>query len=260
MPFVVNGEGIKCMNIIDVHAHYGRWFFPILADRISDTLALMERNAIERCVLSSTLAVVYDYVEGNEELARDIEGYPELHGYVTVNPNYAETSIEQVDRFLTRPQFVGVKIHPDYTGQPADHGGNVRILEHVADGYKGTRVLIHTWGEEGVRAVAKMTGQFPELTFIWGHMGGTTDWSMAAQWIGKFRNGYLEICSSTPEQGKIQKAVATAGAEKILFGSDMTLLNPAFSIGMVMDAPIPEVAKRCILHDNAQRVFRFEEG
>lgn len=247
------------MKVIDVHAHYGRWFFPILADRVSDMVALMERNGIERCVLSSTLAVVYDFAEGNEELARDIQGHPELFGYVTVNPNYVDASIEQIDHFLVRPSFVGLKIHPDYTGQPADHEGNVRILEHVAGAYEGACILIHTWGVEGVHAVAKMTSQFPELKFIWGHMGGTSDWRLAAQRVGEFENGYLEICSSTPEQGKIQEAVAIAGPEKILFGSDMTLLNPAFVLGTVMDAEIPEVAKQCILYENAQRVFKFEE-
>ena len=62
---------------------------------------LMAQNEIERCVMSSTLGIVYDFAAGNEELARDMAGHPELSGHVVVNPNYVEASIEEKDAIWT---------------------------------------------------------------------------------------------------------------------------------------------------------------
>jgi predicted TIM-barrel fold metal-dependent hydrolase len=59
------------------------------------------------------------------------------------------------------------------------------------------------------------------------------------------------------EKGKLEEAVDKAGAEKIMFGSDLTLLNPAHTIGMVMDAEISENDKEKIFYLNAKRVFRI---
>ena len=93
--------------------------------------------------------------------------------------------------------------------------------------------------------------EFPDLTFIAGHMGGD-DYERAAVRFREVDNVYLEICSSSPDRGKIETVVRDIGSERVVFGSDSTLLNPAVLLGMVVDSEISEEDKVRILYSNAR--------
>ncbi len=81
---------------------------------------LMGRWGISKTILSHTKAIVNDFVEGNAELAKEIEGSDDLCGYVTINPNYLEQSMREIEKYLHRPKFVGVKFHPGYARMSID--------------------------------------------------------------------------------------------------------------------------------------------
>ena len=121
------------MRPIDVHAHYGKWPFPIPERDAEGLLRLMDESGIETCLLSSALAIVYDMREGNRRLAEAIRPcHPRLRGYVTVNANYLTESCEEMHRYLDGERFVGVKIHPSYQGRAAASAENLRLVEEVA--------------------------------------------------------------------------------------------------------------------------------
>jgi len=245
------------MRVIDVHAHYGEWFFPIEASKEQDILQLMERNDMEKAVFSSSLAIVYDMEEGNKRLADFLAKSHRFYGYVVINPNYPDTSAQQLETYLGRAKFLGVKIHPDYTRRPVSCPENIELLERVRKQKKVA--LLHTWGAEQVEATSSVADTFPDMTVIMGHMGG--DGLEGAGWrsgiaAAKSRpNIYLEVCGSSLHRDRIGEAVQALGDDRILYGSDMTLLNPSMTIGTIEEANIPEHSKKKILADNAARIL-----
>jgi len=52
--------------------------------------------------------------------------------------------------------------------------------------------------------------------------------------------------------------VEQAGADRILFGSDLTWIDPRTQLGMILDANISIEAKSQILGQNAARVFALQ--
>ncbi len=267
--------------VIDVHAHYGMW--PGLPNPFTSGEALMDtcrRFRIAHCCLSSTLAINYDMQEGNRRLAEwlarlpasaaDAAGAqaapqeaaqahedafsPQFHGYVVIHPGYQAESLAQLREYLSWPQFVGAKLHPKHCGFMADAPQARPLLEYLAQLQKP--LLVHTWFDEMCEAMGRAADAFPELLLIMGHMGGDT-WETALRVAAERPNLYLELCSGLSPCGKLEKAVQIVGAERILFGSDVTLLDPGYTLGFVTGAEIGERERRLILYDNAQRLFGF---
>jgi hypothetical protein len=235
------------MKIIDVHGHLGRWPFPSAAAGARDALALMDRCGIERCIFSSALAIVHDMREGNRELENQIRGERRLHGYVVLNPNDVESSCQELDRYYRNPQFVGAKIHMAYSRQSGVSDGMRSLLREVAR--RGKPVLIHPSGD--LRALCKACADTEGLAVIIAHGGGREGMEIAA----RTPNIYLEFCSSFPARDKIEEAFRRVDNSRLLFGTDLTLIDPALTLGMAMDAEISEEQRRLMLWDNAAALF-----
>jgi hypothetical protein len=107
-----------------------------------------------------------------------------------------------------------------------------------------------------VQAMANLADALPELVLILGHMGGD-DWEFALELAADRPNMYLELCSGLAPWGKMERAVAMVGAERILFGSDLTILEPGFTLGTVTGSTLSPADQRQILYGNARRLFAF---
>ena len=248
------------MKAIDVHAHFGKWFFPIEADSVAALLDMMARNDIAKAVLSSALAIIYDFREGNAAMARAVAESSSLYGYLFLNPNYVRASLLEMERYLgANPKFVGLKLYSGgYIGdQLLDCPGHRVFLTELQRKYPRVNcVLFHTYSCVEARQLLEIARAFPGLNFIMGHMGGT-EWPTAVGIVAEAPNIYLELCSGNQARGLIETGVATVGARRVVFGSDMTLLNPAWTLGAIASAEIPDAEKACIVHDNAARLFGF---
>ncbi len=242
------------MRLVDVHAHYGKWPFPIREREAEGLLRLMDEAEIETCLLSSVLAIVYDMRQGNRRLAEAISPYRRLRAYVTVNANYLDESCEEMERYLDREGFVGVKIHPGYQGRSAGSAENLRLVEEVAK--RARPLLIHTMGEGAVRETVEAARRFPELKMVLGH-GGADAWELASQEAARLGNLYLEFCASHCEYGKVREGVRLAGADKVMFGSDLDLISPHFTRGMYDAAGLSEGERRRVYRENALRLFQL---
>jgi hypothetical protein len=244
----------RCIKgpIIDVHGHLGPWPFPMRGWSAENLVKLMRRRGIEKAMISSTKAIVNDFVEGNAELAREIEPFPDLLGYVTINPNYPEKSVEELDRYLKLPQFVGVKTHPGYSGQPIDSDALRKLLPAVAE--KNVPFLVHCWGHGEPTKIRKIAQDFPQITFVMGH-GGVIAWIEAIETIKATSNVYTEFCSSRVERGRVRATIDAIGCKRILFGSDLGLFDPAYDLGIYEEADLTADERQAIMYDNAKELF-----
>jgi predicted TIM-barrel fold metal-dependent hydrolase len=240
------------MSIIDVHGHFGRWPFPITGDTTGNLLELMQRFDIEAAIVSSSKAIVYDMAEGNAELAVALEDTEGLLGYVTTNPNYLADSCREMDTYLPREKFVGVKIHPTYSRCPVDAPAMAELIREIAQ--RNTVLKIHTFSAAAARTIGAEAARHPNLPVILAHAGGA-EARETARAARDYPNVYLEFCCGHAERGKVRHALQSAGIDKILFGSDLDLLNPAFVLGMYEGADLSDSEKQAIYHDNAAKLF-----
>ena len=72
-------------------------------------------------------------------------------------------------------------------------------------------------------------------------------------------NIYLETCSSFSEHGAMEFLVNGAGEDRVLFGSDMPLIEPRHQIAKITTADLSDQAKRKILGLNAMRILGIDQ-
>jgi len=73
----------------------------------------------------------------------------------------------------------------------------------------------------------------------------------------RFSNVYVETCSTFREPGVIERLVAEAGADRVLFGSDVPLMDPRTQLGKILTAKIGDCEKRLVLGENARRLLKL---
>jgi hypothetical protein len=218
----------------------------------------MDRCGIERALVSSSQAILYDFRAGNREVAEAVANSDRLLGLVVLNPNYPEASIREMHQYLGREGFVGLKLYGyGYIGRPIDCEEHHRFLRVLEGEYPGRLVLFHCGRALSLHSeIAAIAQEFPETAIIMGHMGDI-NWQLAIPRVKGVGNIYLEVSSASQERGRTEWAVEQVGEERVLFGSDFTLFNPAYTMGAILDADLPERVKRKILYENAARLLKL---
>ena len=241
------------MPIIDIHTHYGKWPFPMKDWGVEFSLDLMRKRGISKAIMSSAAAIVYDFAEGNRDMAAAIKDHSELLGYVTVNPNYFDSSCRELEAYYKKPNFVGAKIHPAYCRRAINAPQTRALVRKVAD--YGKPLLIHTYGQGTPSQILDLAKDCPDLPIIMGH-GGADAWREAADVVKQCKNVYMEFCCSILETDKVRRSIEIAGgADQILFGTDLDLIHPGMIAGCYEEACLSRDEKEKILHQNASRLF-----
>ncbi|MGW6460198.1 amidohydrolase family protein [Streptomyces sp. NPDC055078] len=241
------------MPIIDVHAHWGPWpYHRDGATGAETNLRLMDRYGIDVQLVSAAEAVTYDAVAGNAALARVLADQPRLYGYAVVNPNRIEDSAADLRRHLVTGRFVGAKIHTHYPGR-AIGSPQMReafaLLDELA-----VPLLLHTWDPD-VALLPGLLAGLPNLRVIVGHAGGDA-WREAAHAAAECDRLYLEHCRTATDADRIPYArEAGVPVDRLLFGTDSTLVDPSVSLGVLRDADLTPPELDQVLWRNAADLF-----
>ena len=120
-------------------------------------------------------------------------------------------------------------------------------------------MLAHTWESDkncGPGLFADIAREHPRAKIILGHSGVTYDGCQQAIEVARQHdNLYLDTASSQPHIGMIERFVREVGADRVLFGSDIPLLEPAAQLGRIAYARIKETDKEKILGLNAKELL-----
>jgi predicted TIM-barrel fold metal-dependent hydrolase len=74
--------------------------------------------------------------------------------------------------------------------------------------------------------------------------------------VAKHKNTHIELSGSGHERvGIIEKAVREIGADRVLYGSDFTINEPAGVIARVKNAFLTEQDRAKILYGNVERLL-----
>jgi len=242
------------MPIIDVHAHFGSWPWPVRAQTLDEMRAHMKKFAIEKAFIASSAAVMGELAEGNAEVAKAVEGCEDFRAWCVVNPNYPELSLAEMQNYLRRPEFIGAKMHAGYSMEPLDSAPTMQVLKALLRYDKPLLVQVRSESElAGLDALAKA---FPSAAIILGNMAGA-HWQFAARFAHERTNITLECGGPVADRDKIAFAVEQAGPHRVVFGTDQPLVHPAFAIGAVRDSALESSQKDAVLQRNARRLFHL---
>jgi predicted TIM-barrel fold metal-dependent hydrolase len=218
----------------------------------------MDRLGIDKLCLSPFLGCFCDFRRGNDLLGEAIKKYPNrLIGQMTVNPHYPDEIFPELERCEQAYGVQMLKIHPFCHDYPV-HGEGYRKLWEYADDTR-TVVLSHTWESDkncGPGLFDKIATRHPTVRVILAHAGGTQEGCrQTIEVLKKHENLYLDTATSKLHFGMIERFVREVGADRVLFGSDIPLLEPTAPLGRIAYAKISEADKEKILGLNTQRLL-----
>ncbi len=245
-------EGIK---VIDFHGHVGRWDKWVNNYDQKLMLHAMDSAGIDISCLFNTFYP--DGTSGNDRAAEFVAKHPDRFiGYAVVSPEMPERMVPELTRAIDELKFRAIKVYPPYTTceiyKPPWHP----IYEFANE--RKLAILFHTGVEwqNHTRYLAKIAPDYPEAIFVSGHSGNVADERAdAIAGAQAHPNIYLETCSTFRTPGVIEQLVNEAGADRVLYGSDIPVMDPRAQIGKIITAEISDEAKRQVLGGNASRLL-----
>src|SRR5262245_31318475 len=244
----------RAPSIWDVHCHITSATGATPEERLTHLLQFADRLGIERLMLSLGYPLLEDpppqqLREENDQVLRALSHRPDRTlGFVYLNPNYVEFSLQEFDRCVRDGPMVGVKL---WVAKRC----NARELDPIVERAAAMKapILQHTWlkvsgngpGESRPHDLAELAGRHPGATFIDAHTGG--DWEFGIRALRPAKNVSTCIAGFDPTAGCVEMAVRELGAERVVYGSDAAGRSFASQLAKVMGAEIPEQARRLVL-------------
>ena len=232
--------------IFDAHMHVGE--FPLFDVRL-DRDGLVELMAAEGIEVGLVFHPDNEYVRG---VIESVEG---AYGLGWANPRLPGF-LEETERLLEHPRFLGVKLHPLLDGYHPNDPLVHPLYELLVE--RDLPVLIHSghpiftlpWSIE--EAIVR----YPQLKVVLGHMGhGNIVYINAAIDIAaRNPNVYLET-SGMPMHTKIKEGVERAGPTRVLYGSDAPFHHPQVEIRKVQVSGLSDELVARVLGANARALF-----
>lgn len=253
--------------IIDVHTHYGYSFFPIETMFHEGIVEMMDIYNIDIGITSGFRGIFYELDNCNEEVYQGIlKSNGRLKGYVVVNPNHIDKSLSDIETYMAYDEFVGVKIHPAWHGVPIDDARFHPIIDLCTD--KGIPLLVHSFVSEYTgpqvsepERITKVAKRNKKCVIVMGHIGGNTRRGVnAAKGID---NIFVEICGGRQDadstsvwtSDRLSLPIKELGSERVLFGTDLPLIDPSSSIGILEESNFASLEKENVMYRNAKKLF-----
>jgi hypothetical protein len=236
----------------DVHAHLGPLDFDV--PQVSDANLVGELGWAQVAVASAALAIFGDPARGNAQAIRAAaaHGANGLKAYVVADPTDLESTAHEL-RSIDAPGVLGVKVHGEWSGTPTASRAMTDLFELL--GPIGRPVKIHNTGDGWDEALGAIARRHPRLPIVIAHGGLGTPSVEGAQLAATHDNVYLEWSSSFAHLPTVRKALAIAGPERLLWGSDAPLLDPSFVLGTYRDAGLPQGSEDRVFWGNAAALF-----
>ncbi|MBK6420914.1 MAG: amidohydrolase [Gemmatimonadetes bacterium] len=257
--------------LIDVHAHFfheraGRadW-----QERNASRLAAGERIGIRWHVASilgswgHTSPVYFpspdDVTFANLRLRDLAAAHPaRVRGYVVVNPNHTTHALAEIATGAGQG-MIGVKL-------AASRRADDPLLDPVCQAAREHRlpVLHHVWqhrrrewpGQEASDGVelCRLAARHPEVWFLLAHIGGGGDWLHTLRAARGARNVLLDLSGSGVDGGMLDEALRAVGAERLVWGADVTLCTGWAKL-RYLERRLPPADVALVCGGNAQRIF-----
>jgi predicted TIM-barrel fold metal-dependent hydrolase len=259
------GSTISAANqplIWDVHFHLSGVSGQTPEERMTQLVKYADRLGVQRFILSLGVPAGEDpspdeVRNANNQVLKALRPFPDrTFGFVYLNPNHLDFSLNEFARCVRDGPMVGVKL---WIAKRC----NASELDPIVERATSMRapILQHTWlkvggnnpGESSPFDFVELAKRHPDARLICGHTGG--DWERGIRIVRSTPNISIELAGSDPTSGFVEMAVRELGAERVIYGSDAGGRSFASQLAKVMGAEIPEAARRLILGENLRQLL-----
>ena len=248
--------------IWDLHCHLAGFAGSTPQAQMANLMRYADRLAIDRVCVFMGHQLIYDPTPAelraqNDEVLTAVRDWPgRAWGFVYLNPNHTQASLDELNRCVRDGPMVGVKL---WVARRVDDSAVAPLIERAAE----LKALIfqHTWlktggnlpGESTPQDVVRVARRYPQVPIVCGHTGG--NWVRGIRVIREDANIYADLAGSDPTAGFTEMAVRELGPERVLYGSDAGLRSFASQLAKVQGAAISEAARKLILGTNLARLL-----
>jgi len=251
------------MRIIDFHTHLDdRWFGqPVPSE--AEFLSALDRFGIEAACVFTLQGFYGDTRRCNDALAARAERHPDrLIPFATVDPKLGHEAVAELERCLANPVFRGVKLHPWLQAFAPSMVRAVMVELLKCAARRGVPVLIHDGTPPYATTFQAATAArwVPQATVVLGHAGLADYVAAAGRLVRDIPNLYACVCG--PRAGEVGYLVQTAGADKLLFGSDFGFTDwtiVADFLDNILEAGLDDRTKDHVFYRNAARLLGLDQ-
>ncbi len=204
--------------IIDAHNHVGG---PDKGDHQKQSpeeiVANMDRAGIDKSVIFAFNEINpgVSFSLANDYIAAAMKRYPDrLVGFCRLDPNHGEKAIFELERSINKIGLGGVKLHPSSQNFSLDDQTVLRIIKKASE-LEVPIVFDNGKPLSPPEKIGNLAELVPEAKIIMAHMRGPKYLEVAE----KHENIYLGTTGMFKIY-KLQEAIQTLGAEKLIAGSD----------------------------------------
>ena len=171
---------------------------------------------------------------------------------VVIHPEFIEKSCE----YIKKAHDMGLRLIGELT--PYIYGWSsymsaAEIFEYAAS--LDMTVSCHPTNMEDMKKLAET---FPHMDIVYAHPGEKQILDNNIELLVKYENVYLDISGTGVQRyGAIKELINRAGKEKILFGTDYSVCNPATYVAAMMYENISDDEREYVFYKNAERVFKL---
>ncbi len=251
-------------SIWDLHCHLLGIDGRTPEEKMANLLEVADRHGIEKLCLffSRTWAQTPTAEElklDNDYLLQALSHWSDrAFGFCYVSPEHVEASLAEIERCIAQGPMIGIKL---WVARRA----NEEALDAIIRKAHQHRAVIfqHTWfkqnggqlaGESTPLDLAQLAARHPDTHFICGHAGG--QWELGIRAIRASKNISIELAGSDPTAGFTEMAVRELGADRIIYGSDVSGRSFASQLAKVYSARIDDSAKIAIFKTNLEKQIR----
>lgn len=258
--------------IIDIHAHVFPEKIAQLAvasisdfyeipmaspGTVSDLLAANELAGVDFSVVFSTATRLVQ-VESINRFMAECQQVPALIGFGTLHPDMSASEIHETLDIILGNDLRGIKMHPDFQQMEADSSfmhelcrqlqGRLPILMHAGD---------PRYDYSHPKRIRNLALAFPDTQFIAAHFGGWSQWPEAIESLAGLPNLFVDTSSSLPFMPveEILRLIDAFGIDRILFGSDYPMWQPADEVRLIEALGLTAPEKQAIFWDNSSRLL-----
>lgn len=252
--------------IIDAHIHRGIMPKQYVYDTsMARLLEVMDDLGIAISISSHCRSLVMGDIAGGTKISSEeyVESEGRIKSHFYYDPLKQEESIRIMNQYKNDPAFCGIKIHPSWCWTSADDELYRPVWEHARE--NGLSILSHSWDLSPTNPkqiyshpsrFEKFISEYSDVKLVFAHSGGRYNAIKCACEIGKaYENVYFDIAGDIYENGFIEYIAANVGSDRIMFGSDYSMMDQRTVLGMVLGANITAQDRDNILQNTAANVY-----